>query len=268
MNGRRGIAISGNIAAKASRGHQLHLAAIERDAPGRTRVGFAAWPVKRSNRAAASATSARNHHQVDQSQRAVGMRQPARLPHRVLGAMRQIWMRPSAIAPRSSRTTVKAAMSGPAHGFDRTLKLHQRPHGKARLGQPPVRALGVGDRECGEMHAGMAGQRRIELAPERRVGGLEQHLDIAAAEHGGDVAGAGRRAVGVGLHRHRRRRKARARQRRGWPPADRGRNGRRGRERFRRQPAAGGRLLLPMRDLQPRPAPSCRGCLSGRSVSI
>ena len=51
-----------------------------------------------------------------------------------------------------------------AHGFDRTLKLHQRPHGKACLGQPPVRALGVGDRERGEMHAGVAGQRRLEFA--------------------------------------------------------------------------------------------------------
>ena len=55
----------------------------------------------------------------------------------------------------------------PGHGFDRALELHQRPHGKARFGQAPVRAFGVGDRERREMHAGMAGQRRLELAAER-----------------------------------------------------------------------------------------------------
>ena len=59
----------------------------------------------------------------------------------------------------------------------------------------------------------MVRQRQIEFASERRVGGLEQNLDIAAAEHGGDVAGAGRRAVGIGLHRLGRRREARPRQR-------------------------------------------------------
>ena len=58
----------------------------------------------------------------------------------------------------------------------------------------------------------MAGQRQIEFASEQRVGGLEQHLDIAAAEHGGDVAGSGRRAVGIGLHRRRGRREPRPRQ--------------------------------------------------------
>ena len=104
-------------------------------------------------------------------------------------------------------------MPGPVDGFDRALKLHQRPHGKARVGQAPVRTLGVGHRECREVHPGMARQRQIEFAPERRVGGLEQDLDIAAGEHGGDVAGSGRRAVGIGLHRLRGRREARPRQR-------------------------------------------------------
>ena len=64
------------------------------------------------------------------------------------------------------------------------------------------------------MHAGIARQRGVEFPAERRVGGLEQHLDVAAREHPGDVSGAGRRAVGIGLHRDRRRREAGARQRR------------------------------------------------------
>jgi hypothetical protein len=53
----------------------------------------------------------------------------------------------------------------------------------------------------------------IELGPKRRVGRLEQHLDVAAREHGTDIAGSGQRAVRIDLDRHRRRRKAAARER-------------------------------------------------------
>ena len=68
------------------------------------------------------------------------------------------------------------------------------------------------------MNARIARQPGVELAPERRVGGLEQHLQVAAREHRRDVAGAGelRRPavrVGIDLHGQRCRREAGARER-------------------------------------------------------
>ena len=108
----------------------------------------------------------------------------------------------------------KGSNARPVGSIDRTLELHQRAHRKAGIGEPLVRRRRIGNRERSKMHAGMARQRGVEFAAERRVGGLEQHLDVAAREHRGDVAGAGRRAVGIGLHRHRRRRETGARQRR------------------------------------------------------
>ncbi len=71
-----------------------------------------------------------------------------------------------------------------------------------------MKDAGIGDREGGELHAGMAREGGLEFAAERGVCGLEQHLDITALEHGADIAGAGRSAVGRDLHRQRRRRKA------------------------------------------------------------
>ena len=125
------------------------------------------------------------------------MRQPALLPHRVLGAMRQHLDASFRIAPRSNRTTVNAATSGPATVSTGRWNCTSGRMAKPASVRPPVLALGVGNRERGEMHPGMTRQRQIELAAERRIGGLEQHLDIAAAEHRGDVAGSGRRAVGI-----------------------------------------------------------------------
>ncbi len=68
------------------------------------------------------------------------------------------------------------------------------------------------------MHAAIARQARLELAAERRVRGSEQDLDIAAREHGGDIAGAGRlrgatAGIGIDLDRDRGRGKARTRKR-------------------------------------------------------
>ena len=78
-----------------------------------------------------------------------------------------------------------------------------------------MRLFGVGDGEGGEMQPGVARQRRVEFAAQRRIGGLEQHLDIAARKHGGDIAGSGRAhaacGIGADLDRDRRRRKAAAR---------------------------------------------------------
>ena len=141
------------------------------------------------------------------------MREPARLPDHVLGAVGEdldaalrhfAWL-----DPRER----EGGRSGRSAGVDRALHLDQRAHAEAGLGEPAMRRGGIGHREGREMHAGMAREARIELAAERRVGGLEQHLDIAACEHGGDVAGAGRlrraaRGIGIDLDRHRRGRKA------------------------------------------------------------
>ena len=231
-------------------------------------VGLASRPVKRAKRPVASATSAQTTTRSIRPSAPLGCVEPALLPHRVLGAVGQhldaALRHRAALEPHHR----EGGDARPGLGLDRALELHQRPHGKARLGQAPVLAFGIDDRERRQMHAGVAGQRRLELAAERRVGGLEQHLDIAAAEHRGDVAGAGRRAVGIVLHRHRRRRKARARQRpaRGLGVAD---------EMadviekdLARQPAVGGPFLCSMRDWRSPPAPSCRGCFPGRSVSI
>ena len=235
MNGSRG---SGDFG-KQSRDtclaeHKLHLPAVEREGRlRRIRSPGPCWPVNRSKRAAASATSALAITTIDQRQRTIRMREPARLPHRVLGAVRQnldaAFRHRAALEPDHR----EGGNARPGDGLDRPLELHQRPHGKARLGQAPVRASRIGNRECREVHAGMARQRQIELASERRVGGLEQHLDIAAAEHGGDVAGAGRRAVGIGLHRLRASAQSPPAPARGWRHPRRGRNARRDRERFR-----------------------------------
>jgi hypothetical protein len=81
--------------------------------------------------------------------------------------------------------------------------------------ETPMRLLRVSDGEGSEMQSGMARQRGIEFAAQRRIGGFEQHLDIAARKHGGDVAGPGRAhpacGIGADLDRDRRRRKAAAR---------------------------------------------------------
>ncbi len=76
----------------------------------------------------------------------------------------------------------------------------------------------VGDREGREVDARIAREPGVELAAERRVGGLEQHLDVAAREHRRDVAGAGElrrsaRRIGIDLHGQRRRCEARAHER-------------------------------------------------------
>ena len=68
-----------------------------------------------------------------------------------------------------------------------------------------------------EMHPGVACHRRFHLGNERRVGGLEQHLDIAVCKHCGDIARSRepRRpagGIGIDLNGNRRRRKAQARQ--------------------------------------------------------
>ncbi len=72
---------------------------------------------------------------------------------------------------------------------------------------PRIR-IGHGERH--QLDAGIARQRRLELTAERRIGGLEQDLHVAARQHRADIAGAGRPAVRRDLHRNRGRREARA----------------------------------------------------------
>ena len=142
------------------------------------------------------------------------MREPALLPHRVLGVVREhldaAFRHLAGLDPRHrERRGVGAGL-----GADRALERRNRPRAEARLAEPAVPGVGVGHREGRKLDAGMARERGLELAAERRVGGLEQHLDVAARHHRADIAGAGRAAVGRDLHRYRRRRKAGARERR------------------------------------------------------
>jgi len=76
-----------------------------------------------------------------------------------------------------------------------------------------VRLSGIRNHKGREMDAPIAGHGEIELSRKRRRSGLEQHLDIAAREHGADIAGPGQRAIRIDLDRHRRRRKAAAHER-------------------------------------------------------
>jgi hypothetical protein len=105
--------------------------------------------------------------------------------------------------------------AGAGFGLDRARHVHQGPDRKAAGREAPVRPLRVGDGEGGEMQSGMARQRGIEFAAQRRIGGLEQHLDVAARKHRGDVAGSSRAhpagGIGADLDRDRRRRKTAAR---------------------------------------------------------
>ena len=68
------------------------------------------------------------------------------------------------------------------------------------------------------MSAGIARQPRLELRPQRRVGGGAQDLQIAFLEHGAVVAGAARRLLAGRIPVHmrgaRRQREAKTRQRR------------------------------------------------------
>ena len=73
-------------------------------------------------------------------------------------------MRPSAIAPRSSRTTVKAATPGPVAVSTGRWNCTSGRMAKPASVSRRCAAFGVGDRERREMHAGVAGKRRLELA--------------------------------------------------------------------------------------------------------
>src|SRR5262249_23153970 len=100
-----------------------------------------------------------------------------------------------------------------ALGADRPLERRNRPRAEARRAEPLVPGVGVSDRECGKLDAGMARKRRLELAAERRVGGLEQHLHVARRQHRADISRPCRSAGGRHLPRRRRRREAGARER-------------------------------------------------------
>lgn len=75
----------------------------------------------------------------------------------------------------------------------------------------------VGDSERREVQSGVLFEHGVELARQRRVGGLKQHFSITTLEHRRDIAGSGRPCaagrIGTDLNRDRRRRKATADQR-------------------------------------------------------
>ena len=98
---------------------------------------------------------------------------------------------------------------GTGFGLDRPLHPHERTHGKSRSRKPSMVLGRVGDRKGDEVEPRVPLERRVEFARERRLGGLEQYLHVAAPEHHRHVAGAGelRRAAGwirMRLNRQRR----------------------------------------------------------------
>ncbi len=111
-------------------------------------------------------------------------------------------MRPSGISPGSRRASVKRGSSCRTAGIDGTLHFDERLQAKPLPGEPMVGCSGIGDGEGGEVNAGIARQAGIELTAQRRVGSPEQRFDIAAREHRGHIARAGkarRASVGIGI---------------------------------------------------------------------
>ena len=147
------------------------------------------------------------------------MREPALLPDRILGVMREdldaAFRHDAALDARDC----EGGGRRPCLGVDRPLHADQRTQRKARGAEPRVRLAGVRHREGREMNASIARHGKIELSRKRRVRRREQHLDIAAREHGANVAGSGQRAIRIDLDGRRRRRKAAAHERmaRGLP---------------------------------------------------
>ena len=104
------------------------------------------------------------------------------LPHRVLGAMGEDLDAALGHLARLDARDGEGRGAGAGLGVDRALHLDQRTGAKAFRREPSMRRAGIGDREGREMKAGILRDRCIELAAERRIGRLEQHLHIAAPE--------------------------------------------------------------------------------------
>ena len=58
-------------------------------------------------------------------------------------------------------------------GVDRALHVDQRLHAKSRRDEPAMRRRGICNRESRKMDSPMAREGRVQLAAERRIGGLE-----------------------------------------------------------------------------------------------
>ena len=152
-------------------------------------------------------------HDARQRARAIRMRKPALLPDRILGVMREDL--DAAFRHGAALDTRDREGGGrwPCLGVDRPLHADQRTQRETSGAEPRVRLGGIRNRKGREMNAVVACHGEIELSRQRRRTGLEQHLDIAAREHGADIAGSGQRAIRIDLDRHRRRRKAAAHER-------------------------------------------------------
>ena len=84
------------------------------------------------------------------------MREPALLPHRVLGVVGEhldaAFRHLAGLDPRHrERGGVGAGL-----GADRPLERRNRPRAEARLAEPAVPGIGVGDREGRKLDAGVA----------------------------------------------------------------------------------------------------------------
>ena len=153
-------------------------------------------PVKRAKRAAASLDIGDHDHDAREPARAVGMREPARLPHRVLGVMRQhldAAFRHLAALDARDREGGGRGPASVSTGRCMSTSGRMRKAGSAEPRDAPCRHRRPRRPRDARRHS--APWRRSNSCRKRRVGGLEQHLHIAARQHGADIAGAGRRAV-------------------------------------------------------------------------
>jgi hypothetical protein len=140
---------------------------------------------------------------IRQRQRTVAMRKPARVPNRIRRAVRKNLHAALRHLPALHPRHRKCGDACAALGLHRALKLCQRPHAEPGGGEPRVRPLHIGHRERQKMHPRIVRHCRVELAAERGLRGLEQHLHIAAVEHGRDVSRAGWLPLRIDLHRNR-----------------------------------------------------------------
>src|SRR5262249_62375944 len=144
------------------------------------------------------------------------VREPARLPYSVLSVVREN-LNPSFrhFGWLNTRNR-EGRRSCPGAGIDWTLQLNERPYAKAILGKATVCPGSIRHHKCCKLHSGVARRRGLKFTAERCISGLEQNLNVAARQHGGNVCRACqlRRAalrIGIDLYWCRRRGKARGR---------------------------------------------------------
>src|SRR5262249_28919793 len=185
---------------KCVRPDKLNTTAVERDGlPGRRWLRCAAGKACKASRRFADICNHNRH--AREPNRAVRVREPARLPYSVLSVVREN-LNPSFrhFGWLNTRNR-EGRRSCPGAGIDWTLQLNERPYAKAILGKAAVCPGSIRHHKCCKLHSGVARCRGLKFTAERCINGLEQNLNVAARQHGGNVSRAcqlRRAAFGLG----------------------------------------------------------------------